>query len=73
MQNVTALAVLLFFRVPALGLGSLSLLSDAVQRRDLESWLGRYGLVGESVVTGLAHKTTLVRWVGWWMGAMGRV
>ena len=46
MQNVTPLAVLLFFRVPALGLGSLSLLSDAVQRRDLESWLGRYGLVG---------------------------
>ena len=39
--------------VPALVLGSLSLLDDACQRRNLESWLGGYGLlVGEWVVTG---------------------
>ena len=42
-----------FFRVPALDLGSLSLLSDACQQRNLETWQGGYGLfVGEWVVTG---------------------
>ena len=40
-----------FFWVPALVLRSLSLLSDARQRRNLESWLGGFGLVGERVVT----------------------
>ena len=48
--EMTALTVL--FCVPALVLGSLSLLSDACQRRNFESWLGGYGLVGEWVVTG---------------------
>ena len=41
-----------FFCVPALVLESLSLLSDAHQRRNLESWLVGYELVGEWVVTG---------------------
>ena len=40
------------FCVPALALAPFSLLSDAFQRRNFESWLGGYGLVvGEWVVT----------------------
>ena len=41
-----------FLCVVALVLGSLSLLSHARQRTNLESWLGGHGLVGEWVVTG---------------------
>ena len=43
----TALAGFRHFCVPEYVLGSLSLLSDAGQRRNLDSWLGGNGLVGE--------------------------
>ena len=39
------------FGDPALVLRSLSLLNDACQRRNLESWPGVYGFLGEWVVT----------------------
>ena len=50
LDQATALAVLLpvFFMCSSIIiLGSLSLLSDTCQRRNLESWLGGHGLVGE--------------------------
>ena len=40
------------FQGKSINIGSLSLLSDARQRRNLESWLGGNGLVGEWVVSG---------------------
>ena len=36
----------IFFCVPEFVLGSLSLLKDACQRRNIESWLGVYRWVG---------------------------
>ena len=45
------------FQGKSINIGSLSLLSDARQRRNLESWLGGNGLVGEWVVSGCVQHT----------------
>ena len=59
LRQATALAVVFFVCVPALVLGSLSLLSDACQRRNREPWLG-----------GCRWVATGCWWVsGWLLGA----
>ena len=49
LRKMKPLAVLYFFCVSASVIGLLSLLSDACQRTDLESWLRGYGWVGGCV------------------------
>ena len=58
----SALVFFVYYGVPEIDLGSLSMLSDACQRRNLGSWLEGNGLVREWMIRGWVGIGWSVSW-----------